>query len=72
MRDKRGRFSKVDKLEIPIPSIGVVLKYAILLFLLLPWLYIITFRFEFFRMIGEIMEYLFEGTKEIKNGKSPY
>ena len=72
MRDKRGRFSKVDKLEIPIPSYIALLKYSILLFILLPWFYILTFRFEIFRAIEELMEYLFEGTKETKNGKTPY
>lgn len=71
MRDKRGRFLKNDKLEIPIPSIFTILKYSMFLIILLPRLYVLAFRFEILKVIEEVMEYLFNIPKE-NNGKTPY
>ncbi len=52
LRDKNGRFSKNQKVEIDIPSISVMLKYFIILFILAPWVYLILYKFD----IKEIIE----------------
>lgn len=72
MRDKKGRFSKVDKLEIQVPSLFLLFKYSIVFLVLLPWIYILAFRFEILKTVEDLMEYLFSLPKEGENRKTPY
>ena len=52
MRGKSGRFISQKSLEIQIPSFSLLLKYVSLFFIILPWIYIMVYKYE----IGSIFE----------------
>ena len=58
-RDTYGRFSKVQNIEIPLPSPISFIKYAILLLIFLPWIYLMLYKFDFLNQVENGMISLF-------------
>ena len=65
-RDRNGRFIKNNEIEISIPSPMTICKMIIAVIFLLPWIYIIFFRFEILKFIEELLIFLME-PKDEKN-----
>ena len=72
-RDIRGRFSKNDTIEFPLPSISFIAKYFLLLIILLPWIYLAIYRLNIGQLSEEMFYYLL-GPNSCKNtnNKKPY
>lgn len=58
-RDKNGRFTKNGNIEIPIPSLSFIAKYLLVLFILLPWFYLLTYKFEIIALLQESLFSIF-------------
>ena len=78
-RDKNGRFSRKDiNIEIPLPSPIGLLKLIIMVFLLLPWLYILICRLNIPIILVQMFELLLKQPtlnnceEPEANGKKPY
>lgn len=76
MRDSKGRYTKSKKIEIPLPSIQNILTSTRLLFLLLPWIYVLISRFNSIGLISDFLNFLFhnenDGNANEKTNKMPY
>ena len=72
-REKNGRFKKNPKLEIEFPSIKSMIKYLFIFIVLLPWIYLMVFKFDLMEFIEEYLSSIF-GSKECEcpKPKTPY
>ena len=72
-REKNGRFKKNPKLEIEFPSVKSLIKYLFIFIVLLPWIYLMVFRYDIMQIFEENLSLIF-GSKECvcPKPKTPY
>lgn len=72
-REKNGRFKKNPKLEIEFPSVKSIIKYLFIFIVLLPWVYLMIFKYDIMQFIEENLSFIF-GSKECEcpKPKTPY
>ena len=58
-RGKNGRFIRNPNIEINLPTPYGLIKYSILIFVLLPWLYLSIFKFNIVAVLENALNSLF-------------
>ena len=73
-RDKNGRFSKEQRIEIPMPSPISFIKYILLIIIFLPWIYLMLFKFNFLNELQNWLMFLFgeKCLQKCENQNGPY
>ena len=59
LQGKNGRFVKTNNIEFNLPTPYSIIKYSILLFVLLPWIYLTIFKFNIISVLENSFETLF-------------
>ena len=71
-RDKNGRFKKNPKLEIEFPSPKSIFKYLFILIILLPWIYLMIFKYDITHLLEIDLSKLFDLEMQECQQKTPY
>ena len=71
-RDKNGRFKKNPKFEIEFPPPKSIIKYIFILIILLPWIYLMIFKYDIVHMLEIGLSKLFDLEMQECQQKTPY
>ena len=71
-RDKNGRFQKSPKFEIEFPSPKSIIKNLFILIILLPWIYLMIFKYDVVHMLEIGLSKLFDLELQECQQKTPY